>query len=213
MQEHREQERILRDLLHQPARRRALLPLLAVLRVSHSLAEETVIYPSLKNVGYVGLTKQCQSEHLNGDRLLAKLLATSPGDDTFEVCLRSLTEVLTGHHEREELELLLPLRKRLDPEEIDELTDTFAEQRALLMIGVGGATRQTLQQQAANFGILGPESLPRFRLEETLARRARTSCANASHDLRDGAEGAPKDHGPAASRIRVVPTLSSPKHT
>lgn len=171
MQDHREQERVLRDLLHLPARRRGLVPLLVVLLASHCRAEETVMYPTLADVGYHGLAKQCQSEHLKADRLLETLVATPPGEDTFEGCLRSLTDVVTRHHEREELELLLPLRKCLDPEQLDELTDTFAEQRALLMIGVGGTNRLILQQQAANLGIHKPENLPRFRLEQTLARQ------------------------------------------
>lgn len=173
MQDHREQERVLRDLLHQPARRRGLVPLLVVLLASHCRTEEIVVYPMLVKAGYDGLIKQCQFEHLNSDRLLDVLVATPPGDDTFETHLRSLSDAVTRHHEREELELLVPLRERLDSEQLDELTDTFAEQRALLMVGAGGLSRRLLQHQAVNVGISSPEGLP--GLEDAVARQANTS--------------------------------------
>lgn len=184
LQDHREQERVLRDLLYHPCKRRGLVPVMVALLASHCRAEETVVYPILADVGHDGLTEQCQAEHLASDRLLDALMATPTGDD-FEGYLRSLTDVVTWHHEREELQLLPHLRERLDPEQLDELTDIFAERRARLLIGeVGYASRRVLQQQAANAGIRKPESLPLFQLEEALAR-ASTAGMRVMYDERD----------------------------
>lgn len=141
--DHREFERLLRELRNRESDRSATRAQLADLLVAHAEAEEHEVYPTLRarapsdeeddiTHGY--------EEHAEGHEALLGLLRVDPADDeAFEEALEELSESLTHHLDEEERDLLNSAREHVDDAERARLGRAFRDRRGELLAGRPGA--------------------------------------------------------------------------
>src|SRR5690554_5752339 len=107
--DHREFERLLRQLRNREADRAGLLHQLADLLVAHAEAEEREVYPALKRKAPSEAEEidHGAEEHAEGHEALLALQQTDIDDvDAFEEALEELSESLTHHLDEEERDVL-----------------------------------------------------------------------------------------------------------
>jgi hemerythrin superfamily protein len=174
MQDHREVERIFEELKSSPEKRAGLTPVLVTLLTAHSRAEEAEVYPVARDeAGIADDVEHSQEEHLQADRLLARLAEKDPESPDFDQALSELVEAVTHHVEEEESKVLPGMREGLTVERLQELADRFAQSRKQhLGDSPDSITRSELQQQAANVGLGGASGKSKSQLESELAEHA-----------------------------------------
>ncbi|MFI5734856.1 hemerythrin domain-containing protein [Kribbella sp. NPDC051587] len=168
MQDHREAERLFDELKENPEKRPTLLPVLTTLLTAHSRAEEAEVYPvAASEAGEKEEVSHSQQEHIEADKLLAKLADTDPKSPDFDKVLQNLVDAISHHVEEEETKLLPGMRSNLSAERRTELADAFATSRAKhLGEQPGDMTRDQLLTQAANADISGTSGLPKNELKK-----------------------------------------------
>lgn len=112
--DHREFERLFRELRNRDADRASVLRDLADLLVAHAMAEESEVYPGLR----AQIPSEAEEihhsveEHAEGNEALARLQAVKDVDsDEFEDALEELVELVTHHIDEEEREVLNAARE------------------------------------------------------------------------------------------------------
>ncbi|MBB5960209.1 hemerythrin superfamily protein [Saccharothrix tamanrassetensis] len=170
MADHREVERLFDELKNHPEKRPLLVPVLAAVLTAHSRAEEDSVYPVARDeAGETEEIAHSQEEHVEAEKLLAKLTATDPASPEFDQVLDKLVEDVTHHVEEEESKVLPGMRSKLGPNRREELGSAFAESRARHMGDLPGqASKQELLAQAQNAGISGASSMSKQQLEKQL---------------------------------------------
>jgi hemerythrin-like domain-containing protein len=93
---------------------------LAQLLVAHTVIEERIFYPAVKEILPEEIL-EAYEEHGLAEVELGRLLATKEGDETFEAKAAVLSEVLTRHIQREENEILRMANRELTDEQLDSL--------------------------------------------------------------------------------------------
>jgi hemerythrin-like domain-containing protein len=168
MQDHREVERLFDELKENPEKRPTLLPVLTTLLTAHSRAEEAEVYPvAASEAGEKEEVSHSQQEHIEADKLLAKLADTDPTSPDFDKVLQNLVDAISHHVEEEETKVLPGMRSNLSAERRTELAEAFAASRAKhLGEQPGDMTRDQLLTQAANADISGTSGLPKDQLKK-----------------------------------------------
>lgn len=113
-----------RDLSSRPSKRKAdLVRELSVDLVKHSMIEEQIFYPAVRNEidGLADKIDEDLEEHHVVDVLLAELDSMTPDDERFDAKVTVLIENTEHHLEEEEDELFPQVRKRMSDERLREL--------------------------------------------------------------------------------------------
>ena len=120
----REAVAIVADLIHDlPGPFRELVQLLA----THEVAEEMVVYPTLRAGLEEGhLAERCLAEEHEVKQLLAKLERMAPAFFEFPDALAEFGDKLVAHAEHEERAVFPILEDRVPPAERQELGENFA---------------------------------------------------------------------------------------
>ena len=129
------QHRRIDELLEQaekaePERTAALLRQVAELLLPHSQAEESFVYPAIKDYdrGKEDEVKDGIAEHHHIEGLLRELLDGEPGSPGYDGKLAAMIGELRHHVEEEEQDLLPVLSEQASDEEREELGARFAEE-------------------------------------------------------------------------------------
>lgn len=130
--DHREFERLFRALRNREEDRPARLGELSNLLVAHALAEESEVYPRLKQQApsEADEVEHGVEEHAEGHEALANLLAVSDVDsEEFEESLEELVEAVGHHIDEEEREVLNAAREQVPEQVRRELGQAFMRAR------------------------------------------------------------------------------------
>src|SRR3954451_25396658 len=112
-----EQHREVEDLFDQlreaetPKEKERLFTEVADKLAIHATIEERHFYPSVKAKETEALLLESVEEHLPVKRILADLMETDAGDDSFDPRIKLLREEVSHHVEEEETELFPEVRK------------------------------------------------------------------------------------------------------
>ncbi|WBQ02048.1 hemerythrin domain-containing protein [Kribbella sp. CA-293567] len=134
--DHRWFEEALRELRDVQADRAAVLADLATVLIAHAEAEESKVYPSLKNRHAIDAEEVEHSEHEHdegNEALLALMEVEDPASEEFGEKTHELSEALSHHLDEEERDVLNPARTDIDQSVRVELGEAFAEERARLI--------------------------------------------------------------------------------
>jgi hemerythrin superfamily protein len=174
MQDHREVERIFEELRSSPEKRVGLTPVLVTLLTAHSRAEEAEVYPVARDeAGVADDVEHSQEEHLQADRLLARLAEIDPESPDYDSALSEVVEAVTHHVAEEESKVLPGMREGLTVERLQELGDGFAKSREQhLGETPDNISKSELQRQAENIGLEGASGKSKSELQSELAKHA-----------------------------------------
>lgn len=165
--DHREMERLFSEL-KSPQRRALTAPTIVALLAAHSRAEESEVYPAVREDGSADEVAHSQKEHIEADRLAARLADTDLDSDTFQAVLHKLLDAVSHHIEEEESDVL-PALDKLPEQTQKRLASAFLRVRAEhLMAGTTSMTRDELQTQARNEGVDGTSSMTKRELADSV---------------------------------------------
>lgn len=139
--DHREFERLMRELRNRENDRVALRKDLADLLVAHAEAEEDEVYPKLKRKApeEAEEIEHGSEEHTDGHEALLTLLEIEDVDsDDFEEALEELVETVNHHLDEEERDVLNAARENVEDEVRAELGRAFLRRRAEVLDGPAG---------------------------------------------------------------------------
>ena len=127
---------------------RELLQQVADMLLPHSHAEESFVYPAIREYDSSedAEVKDGTAEHHHIEALMRELLAEDPSGPGFDGKLAAMVAELRHHVEEEEQDLLPVLSEKADDEEREELGTRFAEET-----GNGlavAATKEELYEEA-----------------------------------------------------------------
>jgi hemerythrin superfamily protein len=182
------QHRRIDELLEQaeqaePDQMAALLRQVADLLLPHSQAEESFVYPAIKDYdrGEADEVKDGVAEHHHIEGLLQELLAADPAGPGYDGKLAAMIGELRHHVEEEEQDLLPVLTEQASDEEREELGARFAEvtgheleeeaeRGASSSAGADGdgVTRDELYEQAKKKDIQGRSTMSKDELARAL---------------------------------------------
>ena len=183
------QHRRIDELLEQaekakPEQMAALLREVADLLLPHSQAEESFVYPAIKDYerSEADEVKDGVAEHHHIEGLLEELLAEDPAGPGYDGKLAAMVGELRHHVEEEEQDLLPVLTEQASAEEREELGTRFAEVTGHQLEddaerGGGssagssdgdGATRDELYEQAKEKDIPGRSTMSKDELAEAV---------------------------------------------
>jgi hemerythrin superfamily protein len=183
------QHRRIDELLEQaeqaePDRMAALLRQVADLLLPHSQAEESFVYPAIKDYdrGEADEVQDGVAEHHHIEGLLQELLASDPSGPGYDGKLAAVIGELRHHVEEEEQDLLPVLSEQASDEEREELGARFAEVTGHQLEddaepGPGspvtgsdgdGVTRDELYEQAKKKDIQGRSTMSKDELARAL---------------------------------------------
>ncbi len=183
------QHRRIDELLEQaeqaePEQVGALMRQVADLLLPHSQAEESFVYPAIKDYdrSEADEVKDGVAEHHHIEGLLQELLTDEPGAPGYDGKLAALIGELRHHVEEEEQDLLPVLSDQASDAEREELGARFAEvtghqledeaERRGSSAGTtgdaDGATRDELYEQAKKQDIPGRSTMTKDELAEAL---------------------------------------------
>jgi hemerythrin superfamily protein len=182
--QHRTIDRLLDKAMAQDGDVHALLQQVADLLIPHSEAEESFVYPSIKQhqPDEADEVKDGVAEHHHIEGLLEELLGEDPSGPGYDGKLAAMIGELRHHVEEEEQELLPVLTEQASDEEREELGARFAEvtnhqledeaegdRRPSAKSSVGdGVTRNELYEQAKDKDIPGRSTMSKEELAEAL---------------------------------------------
>jgi hemerythrin superfamily protein len=136
-EQHREVEDLFEELSE--AKGKDKEPLFAQIADSlaiHATIEERHFYPAVKDRRTEDILLESLEEHLQIKRMLADLLATEVGDETFDAKIKVLQEEVEHHVEEEETDLFPKVRKIMSAEELEAIAgEMTATQQELLEEG------------------------------------------------------------------------------
>jgi hemerythrin superfamily protein len=163
--DHREFERLFEEL-KDPDRRPMATPVLVAMLAAHARAEESSIYPALRNADEAKeKVEHSQEEHVEADELAEKLLDQDLDSGTYDKVLSDLVKGVS-HHIEEEEDTVLPSLEKLDASLQDEARRQFIEIRAQHLFMGTEPTRQELSQQAQNEGKSGTSGMTKSELKQ-----------------------------------------------
>jgi hemerythrin-like domain-containing protein len=134
--DHRWFEEALRELRDVQSDRSAVLADLATVLIAHAEAEESKVYPALRNKDAIDSeeVKHSEHEHDEGNEALLELMEVEDtASEDFSEKLHELSEALSHHLDEEERDVLNPARTDVSEEVRRQLGDAFAEERARLI--------------------------------------------------------------------------------
>ena len=168
----------------EPDQMAALLRQVADLLLPHSEAEESFVYPAIKDYDRSedDEVKDGVAEHHHIEGLLQELLAEDPSGPGYDGKLAALVGELRHHVEEEEQDLLPVLTEQASDDEREELGARFAEvtdhqledeaERAGSSPATGpdgdGVTREELYEQAKKQDVPGRSSMSKDELAKAL---------------------------------------------
>jgi hemerythrin superfamily protein len=165
------QHRRIESLLQQaqdaePEQMAELLRQVAALLVPHSEAEESFVYPAIRDHAREedSEVKDGVAEHHHIEDLLRELLDQEPGSPGYDGKLAALAGELQHHVEEEEQDLLPVLSDKASDAERDELGKRFAEATGQDLDDAQGRTRDELYRLAKERDISGRSTMSRDEL-------------------------------------------------
>ncbi|MDX6359732.1 MAG: hypothetical protein QOH37_2786 [Nocardioidaceae bacterium] len=171
--DHRELQRLFEVLRNEPGKRTAMAPVMSTLLFAHSRAEESEVYPKVKDAGASEDVEHSQQEHLEADRIAERLTALDPESPEFSEVLEELIHGVTHHMEEEEETVLPHMRDRMDSDTLGKLGERFLAARAEhLGDQPDDMTKAQLEQQAENVDLSGASGMSKQELKEELEARA-----------------------------------------
>ena len=161
----------------------ALMRQVADLLLPHSQAEESFVYPAIKDYdrSEADEVKDGVAEHHHIEGLLQELLTEEPGGPGYDGKLAAMIGELRHHVEEEEQDLLPVLSEQASAEEREELGARFAEvtghqledeaERGGKAVDADGVTRDELYEQAKKKDVPGRSTMTKDELAEALDKR------------------------------------------
>jgi hemerythrin superfamily protein len=177
MNDHRVMEQLFERLKAGDGDPAALIAEVKARLTAHSEAEETQVYPALKQAdpGEADEVDHAYDEHEEAQQLLSQLAAARPGGAEFDRMLTAFVDAVTHHVEEEESEVLPALRQAVDSRTLEQLGDRFEEVRRgmLEQAGMSGGpspdtSRAELYEQARQADISGRSTMSKDELAEAL---------------------------------------------
>ncbi len=102
-------------------RRRDLMDRVTIELVRHSVAEETQVYPAVKNKVSAEEAERAKQEHAEAEETLQRLDGMDPHDPSFDEELATLMREIREHIAEEEGEMFAHMRQVFSHEELLEL--------------------------------------------------------------------------------------------
>lgn len=127
--EHREFERLLAQLKEDMTRRPELMNELTMTLTAHERAEEAEVYPVAAKTGEAPEVAHSVDEHLEADRLLARLTSLEPASPDFDMTLAELANAVQHHIDEEESTVLPHMREKLSVDRRRDLGAAFLAAR------------------------------------------------------------------------------------
>jgi hemerythrin superfamily protein len=151
-----------------------LVPAMASMLISHARAEESEVYPVVRDeANDAEDVEHSQEEHAGAELLLEALYDLDPASAEFPSALEKLVEAVHHHMEEEEGKVLPAMRTGLPDARREELGLAFlAARRAHWGDEPGAATKAELVIQATNAGIEGASSMSKSQLKKALESSA-----------------------------------------
>jgi hemerythrin-like domain-containing protein len=150
--DHRWFEEALRELRDVQSDRAAVLADLATVLIAHAEAEESKVYPSLRNKNAIDAEEVEHSvhEHDEGNEALLELMEVEDtSSEEFSEKTHELSEALSHHLDEEERDVLNPARTDVSQEVRDQLGKEFAAERARLIESGAGSIENVRKLVAA----------------------------------------------------------------
>ena len=156
---------------------RALMQQVADLLKPHSEAEESFVYPSIrqKQADEASMVKDGVAEHHHLEGLLDQLLAEDPEAPGYDGKLAALIGELRHHVEEEEQDLLPVLEKKADTQEREAMGRRFLEETGgvgsdagATSGGSGEPTKAELYEQAKEQDVEGRASMSKEELRRAV---------------------------------------------
>lgn len=126
--------------------KQAIFNVIADNLAAHCTIEEKLFYPA----AYIGELKdelkEAVEEHLAAKRVIADLLAMSPGDENFDAKVKVLSELIEHHVGEEQDEMFPNVRKLMPKRELEALGEAMEKMFAELM---KGSPRKDVPSQTA----------------------------------------------------------------
>src|SRR3982751_5715002 len=98
----------------------------------HASIEEHHFYPAVKAKRTEDILLESLEEHLGIKRVLADLLETAAGDETFDAKIKVLKEQVSHHVEEEETELFPKVRKLFNSAQLEAIGQEMSAEQAEL---------------------------------------------------------------------------------
>jgi hypothetical protein len=136
LDDHRRFEALLRELRDSSSDREAVRRAFSALHVAHALAEEELVYPTLRRKGAVSAheAEHGEEEHAEGhEALLAVLELKGTDTQAFDDAVEELATAVNHHLTEEELTILNPAREEVGDQVRAELGEAFAKRRNELL--------------------------------------------------------------------------------
>jgi hemerythrin superfamily protein len=151
-----------------------LVPLAASMLIAHSRAEESEVYPVVRDeADDAEDVEHSQEEHAGAELLLEELYDLDPSSEKFPSALQELVDAVHHHMAEEEEKVLPAMRLSLSAARRDELGDAFlATRRAHWGDEPGAATKADLLVQATNAGIENASTMSKSELKKALEKSA-----------------------------------------
>jgi hemerythrin superfamily protein len=151
-----------------------LVPLAASMLIAHSRAEESEVYPVVRDeANDAEDVEHSQEEHAGAELLLEALYDLDPASAKFPSALTELVEAVHHHMEEEEQKVLPAMRSGLSAARREELGDAFlAARREHWGDEPGAATKADLLIQATNAGIENASTMSKDQLRTALEKSA-----------------------------------------
>ena len=132
--QHREVEKLLSRIesAKEPSEKQRLFETIADHLAVHAAIEEHQFYPAVKAKRTEDILLEALEEHVSVKRVLADLMKTSAGDETFDAKIKVLKEQLEHHVEEEEDDLFPKVKKLLDSEQLEALGQEMSAEQAML---------------------------------------------------------------------------------
>jgi len=124
------------------ARRQSLFKELATELALHTKAEETLVYPRLKELDELrDMVEEGIAEHQQAEQLLAELADMSKDDRQWLAKCKELQQAVEHHVQEEEDEIFPEARELIAEDELAELGTTVQQEKKEMMRGSHGAAK------------------------------------------------------------------------
>lgn len=180
--QHRKIDELLEQAQSEGADIAALLQQVSELLLPHSEAEESFVYPAIREREQkeAGEVKDGVAEHEHMEGLLKELLEEEPGSPGYDGKLAAFVGELRHHVEEEEQDLLPVLSEKASDAERESMGARFAEetgddssgaptsQDSASDSGAGSATRDELYEKAKEQDVPGRSSMSKDELRDAV---------------------------------------------
>lgn len=113
----------------------------------HAKAEETLVYPRLKEFDALrDIVEEGIDEHQEAEQLLEELADMPKNDANWGAKLKELKQAIEHHVREEENELFPEARELIEEDELTELANTVAQEKKEMMQGSHGAAKEVFER-------------------------------------------------------------------